>query len=155
MAIRSASKPKSAPAAQIAAERQASLAEQRLHAAIDALPEGIVFLDPEGRYILWNQRYAEIYKRSADLFAVGARLEDTLRVGVARGDYPDAVGGQPCPPAALRSQAVRLRKPPQAVPARCCRLPALHAFRMSWAARSNAPSSGSCLHIFDEDYIHQ
>jgi signal transduction histidine kinase len=75
----------------LALER-AALAESRLRAAIDALPEGVVFLDPEGRYILWNQRYAEIYHRSADLFAPGRKLADTLAVGVARGDYPDAVG---------------------------------------------------------------
>jgi signal transduction histidine kinase len=71
---------------------RAALAESRLRAAIDALPEGVVFLDPEGRYILWNRSYAEIYHRSADLFAPGRRLADTLAVGVARGDYPDAVG---------------------------------------------------------------
>jgi signal transduction histidine kinase len=75
----------------LALER-AALAESRLRAAIDALPEGVVFLDPEGRYILWNRRYAEIYHRSADLFAPGRRLADTLAIGVARGDYPDAVG---------------------------------------------------------------
>ena len=46
----------------------------------------------EGRYILWNQRYAEIYNRSADLFEHGRRLAETLRIGVERGDYPDAVG---------------------------------------------------------------
>ena len=74
------------------AERQARQAETRLREAIDVLPEGIVFLDAEGRYILWNRRYAEIYHRSADLFAQGRRLEDTLRIGVARGDYPEAVG---------------------------------------------------------------
>ena len=74
------------------AEGEARRAERRLRDAIDALPEGIVFLDRQGRYILWNQRYAEIYRTSADLFAVGARLEDTLRVGIARGDYPDAIG---------------------------------------------------------------
>jgi signal transduction histidine kinase/ActR/RegA family two-component response regulator len=74
------------------AERQAREAEARLRAAIEALPEGVVFLDAEGRYVLWNQRYAEIYHRSADLFAPGARLIDTLRIGVARGDYPDAAG---------------------------------------------------------------
>ncbi|MGZ3344976.1 MAG: PAS domain-containing sensor histidine kinase [Caulobacteraceae bacterium] len=72
--------------------QRAALAENRLRAAIDALPEGVVFLDPEGRYILWNQRYAEIYHRSADLFAPGRRLADTLAIGVARGDYPDAIG---------------------------------------------------------------
>ncbi|MGE3302454.1 MAG: putative bifunctional diguanylate cyclase/phosphodiesterase [Hyphomonadaceae bacterium] len=63
-----------------------------LRAAVDAMPEGIVFLDPEGRYILWNERYAEIYKTSADLFKPGVKLADTLRIGVERGDYPEAAG---------------------------------------------------------------
>ena len=74
------------------AEGEARRAEKRLREAIDALPEGIVFLDREGRYVLWNKRYAEIYHRSADLFEPGAKLEETLRIGVARGDYPDAIG---------------------------------------------------------------
>ncbi len=74
------------------AEAEAKLARDRLRDAIDALPEGVVFLDPDGRYILWNRRYAEIYHRSADLFRPGARLIDTLREGVARGDYPEAIG---------------------------------------------------------------
>ena len=47
------------------AEIDARKAEQRLREAIDVLPEGIVFLDAEGRYILWNARYADIYRRSA------------------------------------------------------------------------------------------
>jgi CheY-like chemotaxis protein len=76
----------------VAAEAEAKLARDRLRDAIDALPEGVVFLDAEGRYILWNKRYAEIYHRSADLFRPGARLIDTLRQGVARGDYPEAIG---------------------------------------------------------------
>ncbi|MDZ4372058.1 MAG: PAS-domain containing protein, partial [Phenylobacterium sp.] len=74
------------------ARAQAELAEARLRDVIDAIPEGVVFLDAEGRYVLWNRRYAEIYHRSADLFRPGARLIDTLREGVARGDYPDAIG---------------------------------------------------------------
>jgi signal transduction histidine kinase len=74
------------------AEQQARQAETRLREAIDVLPEGIVFLDRDGRYILWNKRYAEIYHRSADLFAEGRRLVDTLRIGVERGDYPEAIG---------------------------------------------------------------
>ena len=74
------------------AELDARRAEQRLTEAIDVLPEGIVFLDAEGRYILWNRKYAEIYHRSADLFAKGRKLADTLRIGVERGDYPDAIG---------------------------------------------------------------
>lgn len=75
-------------AAMVAAER----AERRLREAIDVLPEGIVFLDNEGRYILWNERYAQIYARSADLLEPGVKLADTLRIGIQRGDYPEAIG---------------------------------------------------------------
>ena len=51
-----------------------------------------MFLDAEGRYILWNKKYAEIYSRSADLFQPGVKMADTLRIGVERGDYPEAYG---------------------------------------------------------------
>ncbi len=83
---------KSARAVADAAVATAAAAHERLREALEILPQGIVFLDDEGRYILWNQKYADIYKRSADLFKVGTKLEDTLRVGVARGDYPAAMG---------------------------------------------------------------
>ncbi|QWG12938.1 EAL domain-containing protein [Bradyrhizobium sediminis] len=79
------------------AEAEAAIADarkshERLREAIDILPQGIVFLDAEGRYILWNKKYAEIYNRSSDLFRPGARLQDTIRIGVERGDYPEAIG---------------------------------------------------------------
>ncbi len=79
------------------AEAEAAIAEarkshERLREAIDILPQGIVFLDADGRYILWNKKYAEIYNRSSDLFKPGARLADTIRIGVERGDYPEAIG---------------------------------------------------------------
>ncbi|CAN1724035.1 diguanylate cyclase [Hyphomicrobium sp. 1Nfss2.1] len=85
-------KVKNARAVADAAIANAATAHERLRAALEILPQGIVFLDNEGRYILWNQKYADIYKRSADLFKVGVRLEDTLRIGVGRGDYPEAKG---------------------------------------------------------------
>jgi diguanylate cyclase (GGDEF)-like protein/PAS domain S-box-containing protein len=75
-----------------AAITEARKSHERLREAIDHLPQGIVFLDAEGRYILWNKKYAEIYNRSADLFQPGARLADTIRIGVERGDYPEANG---------------------------------------------------------------
>ena len=83
--------------ARMRAEAEAAIADarkshERLREAIDILPQGIVFLDSEGRYILWNKKYSEIYSRSADLFQPGARLQDTIRVGVQRGDYPEALG---------------------------------------------------------------
>lgn len=70
----------------------ASLAEKRLREAIEAMPQGIVFLDEEDRYILWNERYAQIYEKSADLMKPGVKLSDALRIGVARGDYPESTG---------------------------------------------------------------
>ena len=85
---------RSARALADAAVATAATAHERLREALEILPQGIVFLDNEGRYILWNQKYADIYKRSADLFKVGARLEDTLRIGVERGDYPAANGAR-------------------------------------------------------------
>jgi diguanylate cyclase (GGDEF)-like protein/PAS domain S-box-containing protein len=77
--------------AEIAIE-DARKSHERLREAIDILPQGIVFLDADGRYILWNKKYAEIYSRSSDVFKPGARLEDTIRIGVERGDYPEAAG---------------------------------------------------------------
>ncbi|MBX9646405.1 MAG: EAL domain-containing protein [Xanthobacteraceae bacterium] len=76
----------------LAAIDEARKSHERLLEAIDILPQGIVFLDPEGRYILCNKKYMEIYRASADLFKPGAKLSDTLRIGVARGDYPEAAG---------------------------------------------------------------
>ncbi|HEY3790371.1 MAG TPA: EAL domain-containing protein [Bradyrhizobium sp.] len=79
------------------AEAETAIAEarkshERLRQAIDILPQGVVFLDADGRYILWNKKYSEIYSRSSDLFKPGARLQDTIRIGVERGDYPEAIG---------------------------------------------------------------
>jgi diguanylate cyclase (GGDEF)-like protein/PAS domain S-box-containing protein len=71
---------------------EARRSHARLREAIDILPEGVVFIDEDGRYILWNKKYAEIYHASADLFRPGVKLEDTLRIGVARGEYPEAAG---------------------------------------------------------------
>jgi diguanylate cyclase (GGDEF)-like protein/PAS domain S-box-containing protein len=81
---------KHARAEAVAAMAEARASDARLREAIDILPQGVVFLDKEGRYVLWNKQYADIYKRSADLFQVGVRLEDTLRIGIERGDYPEA-----------------------------------------------------------------
>ncbi len=79
-----------------------------LREALDMLPQGVVLLDPDGRYIFWNRRYADIYSGSADLFEVGVRLEDTLRVGIARGEYPEAAGREE---AWLGDRMARMRNP--------------------------------------------
>ena len=75
----------------IAAQRRAEHAEARLREMIDILPEGVLFLDKDNRYVLWNQRYEAMY-RSPDLLARGAGMGDTLLAAAKRGDYPEAVG---------------------------------------------------------------
>jgi signal transduction histidine kinase/ActR/RegA family two-component response regulator len=75
----------------VAAQRRAEQAEARLTEMIDILPEGVLFLDKDNRYVLWNQRYEEMY-RSPDLLARGAQIGETLLAAARRGDYPEAVG---------------------------------------------------------------
>jgi signal transduction histidine kinase len=69
-----------------------AVANSRLSDAIEAIPEGFVLFDAEDRFVLWNGRYAEIYRDWADLLVVGRRFEEMLRMGVARGQYPGAKG---------------------------------------------------------------
>jgi diguanylate cyclase (GGDEF)-like protein/PAS domain S-box-containing protein len=76
----------------VRAEQEARAAHQRLVDALDVIPEGIVIFDEEDRYVLWNQKYAEIFERSGDLLVVGARFEDVVRGGITRGQYPEANG---------------------------------------------------------------
>ena len=75
------------------AEAEAAVAEarrshERLREAIDILPQGIVFLDGDGRYILWNKKYSEIYSATSDLFSPGSgsktRCESAWRAATIR-----------------------------------------------------------------------
>lgn len=75
------------------AER-ARRAEERLTDAVESLPDGFVLYDAEDRLVLCNQRYREIYADSADLLLPGAQFADIIRAGVARGQYPEAVGNE-------------------------------------------------------------
>ncbi len=74
----------------VRAEQEARAAHQHLVDALDVVPEGIVIFDHDDRFLLWNKKYAEIFDRSGDLIVKGARFEDVLRGGMARGQYPEA-----------------------------------------------------------------
>jgi diguanylate cyclase (GGDEF)-like protein/PAS domain S-box-containing protein len=69
---------------------------QRTHArlldAFKVVPEGLVLLDAEGRYVLFNNKYLELYDTVADRITVGASFAACLRAGVERGHYLDAIG---------------------------------------------------------------
>jgi PAS domain S-box-containing protein len=82
-------------AAKVAAERaeeEARKAHTRLVDALDAVPEGLAVFDPQDRYVLWNRRYAEIYPESRDVLRPGVTFEEVVRAGLARGQYPEAIG---------------------------------------------------------------
>jgi signal transduction histidine kinase len=69
------------------AESRARAAEARLRDAIENMNEGLTVYDGQGRLVLSNQRMQEIYPVLADLLTPGAKYEDFLREGVARGVF--------------------------------------------------------------------
>ena len=73
---------------------RAHAAERHLIDAVDALADGFVLYDADDRLMLCNNRYREIYKESADLLVAGASFEEIIRAGVARGQYPEAIGSE-------------------------------------------------------------
>ena len=74
------------------AEKQATAAHARLRDAFEVVHGGLTLFDAEDRYVMWNQRYAELYALTPGAIKVGARFEDALRAGLAAGRYPEASG---------------------------------------------------------------
>lgn len=74
------------------AELTARSAHTRLTEALDIVPEGIAILDADDRYVMWNKRYAELYADSSQAIIAGMSFEEVLRFGLARQQYPDAIG---------------------------------------------------------------
>jgi diguanylate cyclase (GGDEF)-like protein/PAS domain S-box-containing protein len=90
------------------AEMAARAAHATLIDALDVVPEGLVILDSDDRFVLWNRRYAEAYAESSDVIAPGVSFEESLRAGLARGQYPEAIG---CEEQWLRERLVRHAQP--------------------------------------------
>ena len=72
--------------------RTAEEARDRLHAAVDALPDAFAYFDRDDRLVVCNEGYRQFYARSAGAIRPGATFEDVLRAGLANGEYPDAAG---------------------------------------------------------------
>jgi diguanylate cyclase (GGDEF)-like protein/PAS domain S-box-containing protein len=64
------------------------VAEARLRDAIENIPEGFMLLDSELNLKLVNQRMLDLYPASASAFLPGNSLEQILRYGAKRGEYP-------------------------------------------------------------------
>jgi diguanylate cyclase (GGDEF)-like protein len=73
-------------------EEMVQAAHQNLLDVIEVMPAGLVIYDEQHRLVQCNRRYNEIYPATADLRVPGARFEDMLRAGIARGIYAEAVG---------------------------------------------------------------
>lgn len=67
-------------------------ARAQLMTAVDSLDDGFVLYDASDCLVLSNRRYAEIHDKCAEAIKPGARFEDILRLGIQRGQFPDAVG---------------------------------------------------------------
>jgi diguanylate cyclase (GGDEF)-like protein/PAS domain S-box-containing protein len=63
-------------------------AEARLRDAIENIPEGFMLLDSDLTLRLCNQRMLDLYPASAPAFLAGNSLEQVLRYGAKRGEYP-------------------------------------------------------------------
>lgn len=60
--------------------REANL---RLRYVIEMLPEAVCVFDANDRYVLWNQKYAELYADIAEHLRPGVAFEDILRTSLA------------------------------------------------------------------------
>jgi signal transduction histidine kinase/CheY-like chemotaxis protein len=63
------------------------LAEQRLRDAIEAISEGFVLFDADGRLVLCNSRYRDLFPRVSDLLVPGADRAEILRASVEQGHF--------------------------------------------------------------------
>jgi len=69
-------------------------AGHRLADAIEALAEGFALFDRDDRLVRCNARYRELHALMAPALVPGARFEELLRFGLARGQYVIAAGGE-------------------------------------------------------------
>lgn len=62
------------------AAREANL---RLRYVIEMLPEAVCVFDARDRYVLWNQKYAELYADIAEHLRPGIAFEEILKISLA------------------------------------------------------------------------
>ncbi|MBB3593149.1 diguanylate cyclase (GGDEF)-like protein/PAS domain S-box-containing protein [Rhizobium sp. BK529] len=70
------------------AAREANL---RLRYVIEMLPEAVCVFDASDRYVLWNQKYAELYADIAEHLRPGIAFEEILRISLAGGEMRELV----------------------------------------------------------------
>jgi PAS domain S-box-containing protein len=72
--------------------RAAERTSDRLAGAIELLAEYFAIYDADDRLVIANERFREVNAAIIDCTRPGVPFEDLLRAGVAKGQYPDAIG---------------------------------------------------------------
>ncbi len=62
---------------------EAKMAERRMRAIIEMLPQAVCVFDAQDRYVLWNQKYAETYPEIAHLLEPRVAFRDILEASLA------------------------------------------------------------------------
>jgi PAS domain S-box-containing protein len=75
-----------------AALERAENAETLLRDALDSMSEGFAIYDRDDRLVLCNEAYRRLYPVSADLMTPGVCYETLVRVNLASGYLPEAIG---------------------------------------------------------------
>ncbi|MEI8144706.1 MAG: PAS-domain containing protein [Alphaproteobacteria bacterium] len=73
-------------------EREAIDKGEHLAQALEAIDDGFAIFDPDDRLVVWNTKYEEVYASTKPALRVGATFEELIRLGVAHGQYPNAIG---------------------------------------------------------------
>ena len=64
-------------------QQETPAAEIRLRSILDMLPQAVCLFDSEDRYVLWNQKYAELYSDIARHLRPGIPFEEILKISLA------------------------------------------------------------------------
>ncbi len=73
--------------AEILAEQRALWAQVQLYDAIESISEGFILHDAEGRLVLCNNKFKEMYALVADVLEPGTPFARIARLGIERGQY--------------------------------------------------------------------
>jgi diguanylate cyclase (GGDEF)-like protein/PAS domain S-box-containing protein len=74
------------------AREEAQRAQERLWAAVEAVPDAFALYDADDRAVMFNQKYRDLYGSSSGAIKIGQRFEDILREGLGNGQYLEAIG---------------------------------------------------------------
>src|SRR6185312_10051327 len=66
---------------------------RRLNDAIGSMSDGFILLDANGYFLLCNEKFRQMFDRTADLLIAGRSFDEIIREGAKRGQYAAARGG--------------------------------------------------------------